>query len=159
MHIAFLFVFLYFLLTNHENYVKLTMQLLYGLGVEGMKIFKIIAEKYNKRYATEEIFRKYQAVFTDINGEIYRTPIYNWVRATGLICPVEEYLMIDIRGKGYLLDENKGMHLLTNIVKVNWKVVEEKHILCKPKSYLGINFSEIDLNDITIEDLGRKAVV
>lgn len=48
-----------------------------------------------------------------------------WSKASGLICTVPEYLMIENKECGYLKDDEGVMYPLENIVSIKWMLLEE----------------------------------
>lgn len=70
--------------------------------------------------------QKYKPFFITIDNIKHEGLEYNWGIVDRLRCSVPEYIMIDIKSDGYIEDENKIMYPLSNIISIEWKLIEEK---------------------------------
>ncbi|MDF2885574.1 MAG: hypothetical protein K0R54_6150 [Clostridiaceae bacterium] len=84
-----------------------------------MQLFK----KKEKEYS---VLKKYQPVFKTVDGEIHNGQTYKWANASNLLCSVGEYLMININRSGYIEDNNSIMFPLTNVLSIEWKLLDRK---------------------------------
>ena len=88
---------------------------------------KKLSEKklFEKKMVTVQKFRP---VFSTVDGNTHIGLDYKYGIANRLICSIPEYLMIDIKSDGYLEDHRKVMYPLTNIVSIDWQLVDEKEV-------------------------------
>lgn len=70
--------------------------------------------------------QKFKPVFTTVDGNTHTGFEYNYGIVERLLCSVPEYMMIDIKSDGYLEDNCGVMYPLTNIVSIDWQLVDEK---------------------------------
>ena len=86
-----------------------------------MGLFK--KKLFEKKMVT---LQKFRTVFTTVDGNVHLGVVYNYVIAERLACSVPEWIMIDIRSDGYIMDHRYVMYPLTNIVSIDWKLEYEK---------------------------------
>ena len=86
-------------------------------------MFKNIKKIFEKEKIT---IQKFKPFFVTIDGIEHEGLNYNWGIANRLRCTIPEYIMIDIKSDGYIEDKNEIMYPLTNIVSIEWKLLEEK---------------------------------
>ena len=72
--------------------------------------------------------QKFRTNFTTVDGAQHVGATYNWAIAERPICPVPEYIMISIKEDGYLMDVDRLMYPLYNIISIEWELVEEKRV-------------------------------
>ena len=77
-------------------------------------------------------FQRYQPFFKTIDGMEHEGVSYKWACREKLNCTIPEYLMTSIKCDGYAEDVNGLMYPLTNIISIEWKLLEEQTI----KSFL-----------------------
>ena len=71
-------------------------------------------------------FEKWVCSFVTVDNKIHlRHYDKLWSKASGLICTVPEYLMIENKECGYLKDDEGVMYPLENIVSIKWMLLEE----------------------------------
>lgn len=87
------------------------------------KIFKRLKEEILEPNVT---IQKFKPFFTTVNNEIHEGHTYNWAIKERILCSVPEYAMIDINSRGYMKDMDGVMYPLTNIVSIDWKLLDEK---------------------------------
>lgn len=74
--------------------------------------------------------QRFQPFFTTVDGINHEgIDSYNWVNADELLCTVPEYMMFDVKRDGYLVDMEKVMYPLQNVLSIDWKLIEEKTVL------------------------------
>ena len=78
---------------------------------------------------TKSTLQRVKPVFYTVDGNKHYGITYKWVKASGLLCSVGEYVMIDIKSDGYIYDENKVMYPITNVLSIEWNVVQEKTVI------------------------------
>jgi hypothetical protein len=69
--------------------------------------------------------RKYKPNFTTTDGNKHEGTVSRWAIKERLKCSIPQYLMINITSDGYIEDKEKIMYPLTNIISIEWEVVEE----------------------------------
>lgn len=72
--------------------------------------------------------QKFKPVFATIDGNTHIGLEYNYGIANRLRCSVPEYMMIDIKRDGYLKDHRNVMYPLSNIISIDWQLVDEKEV-------------------------------
>lgn len=88
--------------------------------------FKNVKQK--KRKTTR--LQRFQPLFITVDGVKHEgTDRYNWANSNSLRCTVPEYLMIDINSNGYIKDKNSIMYPLSNVLSIEWILLEEKIVL------------------------------
>lgn len=90
--------------------------------------------------------QKYRPIFVTADNIQHEGLKYNWVIADRLICSVPKYIMVDIKSDGYIEDKNKIMYSLSNVLSIEWKLVDEKVV--------EDNFSKYQIF-VTTEELER----
>ena len=71
-------------------------------------------------------FEKWVCSFVTVDNKTHlRRYDRLWSKASGLICTVPEYLMIENKECGYLKDDEEVMYPLENIVSIKWMLLEE----------------------------------
>lgn len=84
---------------------------------------------FKKLFEKEKInIRKYKPVFITVDGKEHEGHEYNWIIVNRLKCSAPEYIMIDIRSDGFLRDKEGIMYILSNIISIDWRIVEEREI-------------------------------
>lgn len=81
---------------------------------------------FKKKEKEISILKKYQPTFKTIDGKEHVGKEYNWANSSNLSCSVGEYLMIDINNSGYIKDCNSVMYPLSNVLSIEWKLLERK---------------------------------
>jgi len=82
---------------------------------------------FKKLFEKEKInIRKYKPVFITVDGKEHEGLEYNWIIINRLKCSAPEYIMIDVTSDGYLRDKEGIMYILSNIISIDWQVIEEK---------------------------------
>lgn len=71
--------------------------------------------------------QKYKPVFKTIDNIIH-DGTNKWIDP-GCISNIPEYLMIEIKSKGYIKDDKNVMYPLENILSIEWKLIKEKKFL------------------------------
>lgn len=94
-------------------------------------MFKI----FNKIFDKKVTVQKYKPLFTTVDDKTHEGLVSKWVITDRLSCTVPEYLMIDIKSDGYMLDINKIMYPLQNIKSIKWELLDEKSVPDKFSSY------------------------
>ena len=85
--------------------------------------------KNKKLFEKEKItVQKFKPFFVTVDGIEHEGLNYKWGITNRLLCTIPEYIMIDIEENGYIKDKNEIMYPLTNIVSIEWKLLEEKII-------------------------------
>ena len=87
-----------------------------------MGLFK---KEFSKNMVT---LQKFKPVFTTVDGHKHIGFEYHYGIVERLRCSVPEYIMIDIKNDGYLEDNDGVMYPLTNIVSIDWQLVDEKKV-------------------------------
>jgi hypothetical protein len=103
----------------------------------------------------EEVFepdvtiQKFKPFFTTVDKEIHEGHTYGWAIKERISCSIPEYIMIDINSRGYMKDSNDIMYPLTNIISIDWKLLDEKivqdvydryHLYLTPEEEKNIEF-------------------
>jgi hypothetical protein len=84
---------------------------------------------FKKLFEKEKInIRKYKPVFITVDGKEHEGPEYNWIIINRLKCSAPEYIMIDVTSDGYLRDKKGIMYILSNIISIDWQVVEKREV-------------------------------
>lgn len=84
---------------------------------------------FKKLFRKEKInIRKYKPVFITVDGKEHEGPVYNWIIVDRLKCSAPEYIMIDVRSDSYLRDKEGIMYILSNIISIDWQLVEEREV-------------------------------
>lgn len=91
------------------------------------EIFKSTLPKIN--------IRKYKPVFITVDGKEHEGPTYNWIIPSRIKCTPPTYIMYDVSSDGYLRDKEGVMYILSNIISIDWQVVEEKEVEDKYSEY------------------------
>ena len=86
-------------------------------------IFKKPIKTFEKKKVT---IQKFKPFFVTIDGAQHEGLNYGWGIADRLLCPIPEFIMIDIESDGYIKDKDKVMYPLSNIVSIEWKLLEER---------------------------------
>lgn len=82
---------------------------------------------FNKIFKKDMVtLRKYKPIFITVDNVKHEGIKYNWIIIDRLSCGAPEYLIEDIISDGYIEDKEHIMYILTNVISVEWKVVEEK---------------------------------
>lgn len=90
---------------------------------------------FKKLFEKEKVTaRRYRATFTTVDGKEHEGCVYNWMLINRVINP-ERYIMIDVQSDGYIEDSNGIMYLLSNIVSIDWQIVEERKVEDKYSEY------------------------
>lgn len=90
---------------------------------------------FKKLFEKEKVTaRRYRATFTTVDGKEHKGCVYNWMLINRVRDP-ERYIMIDIQSDGYIEDSNGIMYILSNIVSVDWQIVEERTVEDKYSEY------------------------
>ena len=63
----------------------------------------------------------YTAHFTTIDGKEHSFNKYRYGAPDKLKCSVPEYIMIDVKSDGYLVDNDGTMYPLQNVVSISWE--------------------------------------
>lgn len=71
-----------------------------------------------------DVFEKVTLEFTTVDGAKHFTRPYNWCKVSSINCTVEEYIMIDARDDGYLIDDKGILYPLSNILSITKSCVE-----------------------------------
>jgi hypothetical protein len=72
--------------------------------------------------------KKYKPVFVTVDGREHEGPTYNWIIPSRIKCDPSTYIMYDVSSDGYLRDKEGVMYILSNIISIDWQVVEEKEV-------------------------------
>ena len=72
------------------------------------------------------LLRSYRTIFKTIDGEEHTGIRYNYVDENRVIRSVPQFLMIGIKSDGYLLDTDFKMYPLSNIISIEWIIVDEQ---------------------------------
>lgn len=70
--------------------------------------------------------QKFKPFFTTIDGIEHEGCNYKWGISDRVTCTIPEYIMIVIKLYGYIEDKNGIIYPLTNVVSIEWKLLEEK---------------------------------
>lgn len=90
---------------------------------------------FKKLFEKEKVTaRRYRATFTTVDGKEHEGCVYNWMLINRVRDP-ERYIMIDIQSDGYIEDSNGIMYILSNIVSIDWQIVEERTVEDKYSEY------------------------
>ena len=79
--------------------------------------------KPKPKYKTIKL-EKVFAEFKTVDGEMHRTLLYKWFNKSALLCSVGEYIMAQIKKDGYIKDNHKKMYPLSNVISIEWLVVD-----------------------------------
>ena len=95
------------------------------------KIFDKIKNKLKNKFGTfsetkEVTIQKYKPIFITIDGNKHEGTIYNWCIANRLNCKVPVYLMDLVLEDKYIKDKDGIMYFISNILSVEWKLIEER---------------------------------
>lgn len=88
-----------------------------------MGLFK--KKLFEKKMVT---LQKFKPVFTTVDGNTHTGFEYKYGIAERFLCSVPEFIMIDIKSDGYLKDDCDVMYPLTNIISIDWQLVDEKMV-------------------------------
>ena len=75
------------------------------------------------------IVQKFKPFFITTDGVQHEGLDYNWGIANRVRCTIPDYLMIDIKSDGYIKDKNKIMYPLSNVVSIEWKLLDERNVI------------------------------
>lgn len=79
--------------------------------------------------------QRYKPVFVTVDGKEHEGTTYNWIIPTRIKCSPSTYIMYDVSSDGYLKDKKGVMYILSNIISIDWRVVEEKEVEDKYSEY------------------------
>lgn len=79
--------------------------------------------------------QRYKPVFVTVDGMEHEGPTYNWIIPSRIKCSPSTYIMYDVSSDGYLRDKEGVMYILSNIISINWQVVEEREVEDKYSEY------------------------
>ena len=79
--------------------------------------------------------QRYKPFFVTVDGKEHEGSTYNWIIPARIKCSPSTYIMYDVSSDGYLRDENGVMYILSNIISIDWRVVEEKEVEDKYLAY------------------------
>lgn len=84
---------------------------------------------FKKMLKKEDVtLQKFRTNFTTVDGAQHVGVTYNWAIAERIKCTVPEYIMISVKSDGYLMDADRVMYPLYNIISIEWELVEEKKV-------------------------------
>ena len=86
-------------------------------------MFKKNKKVFEKKKIT---IQKFKPFFTTTDGSKHEGSEYKWGISDRFVCTVPEFIMIDIKSDGYIKDKDKVMYPLTNVVSIEWKLLEER---------------------------------
>lgn len=72
--------------------------------------------------------QKYKPYFVTVDGVRHEGLNYCWCIAERLRCSIPEYIMVDLRSDGYIEDQDLLMHPLSNVISIEWKLIDEKTV-------------------------------
>lgn len=79
--------------------------------------------------------QRYKPVFVTVDGKEHEGLTYNWIIPTRIKCSPSTYIMYGVSSDGYLKDKEGVMYILSNIISIDWQVVEEKEVEDKYSEY------------------------
>lgn len=112
----------------------------------------MVLNKLIKRKDTSKVIhlQKYKQVFTTVDGAVHEAiDVYNWANADDIPYSVPEYMMMDIKSDGYLIDSKRIMYPLQNVLSIEWKLVEEKTVLDDFDHEYQVYFSDDEVAQMT----------
>ena len=99
----------------------------------------------------EVTIKKYKPYFITTDEKKHEGATYGWYVADRLNCTVPQYLMSFIREDGYIEDRSGIMYLLSNVMSIEWYLVEESTIKEDKISPLAVIITTNELDKI-LED-------
>jgi hypothetical protein len=72
--------------------------------------------------------QKYKPVFITVDGKNHEGPEYNWIIPSRIKCSPSTYIMYDVSSDGYLRDKEGIMYILSSIISIDWRVIEEREV-------------------------------
>ncbi len=79
--------------------------------------------------------QRYKPVFVTVDGREHEGPTYNWIIPSRIKCSPSTYIMYDVSSDGYLKDKEGVMYILSNIISIDWQIVEEREVEDKYSEY------------------------
>ena len=90
------------------------------------KIVSKINDKINEKLKPKMVtIQKYKPFFITNDDVKHEGINRRWCIIDRLNCSVPQYMMIGTMDDGYIEDENRVMHLLSNVKSIEWKLMGE----------------------------------
>ena len=70
----------------------------------------------------------YTVFFKTIDNKNHSFHRYRFANPNVINCSIPEYIMIEVKHNGYLIDDNNVMYPLQNIISITWEKDNEKEV-------------------------------